>query len=70
MTAPVLEMRGIRKAFPGVVALDGVDLTLEAGDVLLRPLREVGLGRRTHRRSLDEQAQDVIVVFECALGVS
>jgi len=27
-SAPVLAMRGIRKAFPGVVALDGVDLTL------------------------------------------
>src|ERR1700730_13372906 len=30
---PVLEMRGIRKGFPGVVALDGGDLTLEAGAV-------------------------------------
>src|SRR5260370_11348882 len=30
---PVLEMRGIRKVFPGVVALDRVDLTLEAGAV-------------------------------------
>ena len=32
MTA-VLEMRGIRKAFPGVIALDGVDLTLNGGEV-------------------------------------
>jgi ribose transport system ATP-binding protein len=29
----VLEMRGIRKAFPGVIALDGVDLTLQRGEV-------------------------------------
>ncbi len=29
--SPVLALRGIRKAFPGVVALDGVDLELLAG---------------------------------------
>ena len=44
--APVLEMRGIRKAFPGVVALDGVDLTLEAGDVHML-LGENGAGKST-----------------------
>ena len=43
---PVLEMRGIRKAFPGVVALDGVDLTLEAGDVHML-LGENGAGKST-----------------------
>ena len=32
--APVLRMRGIRKAFPGVLALDDVDLDLQAGEVL------------------------------------
>ena len=43
---PVLEMRGIRKAFPGVVALDGVDLTLEAGEVHML-LGENGAGKST-----------------------
>ena len=31
--APLLEMRGIVKEFPGVRALDGVDLTVRAGEV-------------------------------------
>src|SRR5947209_17168228 len=43
---PVLEMRGIRKAFPGVLALDGVDLTLQAGDVHML-LGENGAGKST-----------------------
>ena len=43
---PVLEMRGIRKAFPGVVALDGVDLTLDSGDVHML-LGENGAGKST-----------------------
>ena len=43
---PVLEMRGIRKAFPGVVALDGVDLTLQAGEVHML-LGENGAGKST-----------------------
>jgi ribose transport system ATP-binding protein len=46
VSGTVLEMRGIRKTFPGVVALDGVDLTLEAGDVHML-LGENGAGKST-----------------------
>jgi ribose transport system ATP-binding protein len=43
---PVLQMRGIRKAFPGVVALDGVDFDLRAGEVHVL-LGENGAGKST-----------------------
>jgi len=33
-TAPLVELRGIRKSYPGVVAADGVDLEVRAGEVL------------------------------------
>ena len=33
MTAPVLELRGVAKQFAGVRALDGVSLTIEAGEI-------------------------------------
>src|SRR4029450_4819143 len=39
-------MRGIRKAFPGVVALAGVDLTLASGEVHML-LGENGAGKST-----------------------
>ena len=45
-TAPLLEMRGIVKSFPGVQALRGVDLRLCAGEVLAL-LGENGAGKST-----------------------
>src|SRR5438094_9345314 len=44
--APLLEMRGIEKSFPGVRALRGVDLTLQEGEVLAL-LGENGAGKST-----------------------
>ena len=43
---PLLEMRGISKMFPGVRALDDVDLTLYPGEVLAL-LGENGAGKKT-----------------------
>jgi ribose transport system ATP-binding protein len=43
---PLLEVRGIRKQFPGVKALDGVALRLEAGEVLA-VVGENGAGKST-----------------------
>src|SRR5258706_9792325 len=46
VATPVLALRGIRKAFPGVVALDGVDLDLLPGEVQVL-LGENGAGKST-----------------------
>ena len=46
MTAPLLEVRAIRKHFPGVLALDGVSLSLRAGEVLA-VVGENGAGKST-----------------------
>jgi ABC-type sugar transport system ATPase subunit len=42
----ILEMRGIRKAFPGVQALDGVDLMVKPGEVMAL-VGENGAGKST-----------------------
>ncbi|MBI0434626.1 sugar ABC transporter ATP-binding protein [Roseomonas sp. KE0001] len=44
--APLLELKGIGKSYPGVRALDGVDLCLEAGEVL-GLIGENGAGKST-----------------------
>ncbi|MBA3961533.1 MAG: sugar ABC transporter ATP-binding protein [Chthoniobacterales bacterium] len=46
MNAPLLQMRGIDKSFPGVHALRSVDLTLHEGEVLAL-LGENGAGKST-----------------------
>lgn len=44
--APLLQMRGIRKIYPGVRALDGVDLTVRRGEIHAL-LGENGAGKST-----------------------
>src|SRR3954464_3324096 len=46
MTSPLLEVRAVRKRFPGVLALDGVSLRLGAGEVLA-VVGENGAGKST-----------------------
>src|SRR5690349_7481199 len=45
-SAPALALRGIRKSFPGVVELDGVDFDLQPGEVHVL-LGENGAGKST-----------------------
>jgi len=46
MSGPVLEMKGINKRFPGVVALDSVDLEIQPGEVVALA-GENGAGKST-----------------------
>lgn len=52
----ILKMNGIRKEFPGVVALDGVDISLEEGKVLAL-LGENGAGKSTLMKVLSGSYQ-------------
>jgi ABC-type sugar transport system ATPase subunit len=65
--APLVELRGITKAFPGVVALSGVDLTLRAGEVHALT-GENGSGKSTLARvingSLQPDAGQIVVEGE------
>ena len=46
VTKPILDVRGVSKKFPGVLALDNVDLTLGAGEIVA-VLGENGAGKST-----------------------
>src|SRR5438132_14179718 len=46
MLSPILEMKGISKRFPGVVALDNVDLEIYPGEVVAL-IGENGAGKST-----------------------
>ncbi|MBI1317791.1 MAG: ATP-binding cassette domain-containing protein [Candidatus Hydrogenedens sp.] len=65
MTAPLLEVRGVSRRFPGVLALDGVSLQLAPGEVLA-VIGENGAGKSTLMKILAgvQQADEGEVLLE------
>jgi ABC-type sugar transport system ATPase subunit len=55
-TAPLLELRGVTKAFPGVLALDGVDFSITPGEVHALT-GENGSGKSTLARVINGSLQ-------------